>query len=712
MDPLSTISGTLAVLTAAGHALQGLEKLWDLRNRDREFAALCERINGVRTVLVTAKVALVQMRNSAPCTASLQSHLVIVETFEQQTKNAFAELEDIIKDINGKGAASRVHKLSKRTWLRRKPKLLRLTEQIVSSSHTLSTSLDTIQGVHNGMIAHEHTLRLDLALSRLEVLSPSPDPGSQDAEPIQLQGQSDMATVSRRSSCTSFKSAISTLPASSMITAVDTGDQPTAEGCEQFCPCRCHTSSDTHTPWFMAHIFGRTVIHGNSSTLLRRPECNKKHCRRSGSTRLQILWAAPFWLLLKEFSVYVRVESMCGGIPSLSLFLPRMIPSSAIVWSLIELGKISEVRNMLSHQEISVHDVNTRGVSLLKYAVIKGQVEICHLLLSRGADACFRDESGSMAMQPGIDRMLSGTQVDRNPSGHSQAFSELFERSDYLDMQSFTLPHLIILGKRDLDLEMVLKYVHIDIDEPDVNGRTALLWAAWRGNLAQVDLLLRHGADADKVDAQSWTPLAKACKAGHVDVARRLLKAKASPTIASSRGYQPIHHASGNAENGARIVQLLVAEGADPNARTRSFATPLHNAANRGSVDTLEILLDCGSDINATDEDGDTPVMTALLCWNEATFTYLVHKDARLDMNRKSGHTVVHAAVWGSHIRVWDLLTDQAGQGKLPGIIANIEHNGHNLRTCLENCRNIWYTGSRDFVAELVAFHRLMSSLR
>jgi ankyrin repeat protein len=315
-----------------------------------------------------------------------------------------------------------------------------------------------------------------------------------------------------------------------------------------------------------------------------------------------------------------------------------------------------------------------------------------------------------MAMQPGIDRALSGSELDRNASGTGQASSELFLDSESLEQQCFTLLHLIVLELQPLDLGTVLQHYPTDIDAPDVNGRTALLWAAWKGDCLSVSLLVRYSADVDKADNQSWTPLARAAKAGHLGVVQYLLDAKACLTIATSQGFQPIHHASENKDNGAAVVKELLLRGADPHAQSNTHGTPLHSAANRGSPATIERLLAHGSNIDALDVDGDTPVMTTLLCWNEAAFVCLVRAGARLDIARKNGHTAVHVAVWGSHARVWSLLIDEVKSGKLNNVDISVEHNGHQISVCFHKCRNLWFTGVRDLDTESILFRRMVEA--
>jgi hypothetical protein len=91
---------------------------------------------------------------------------------------------------------------------------------------------------------------------------------------------------------------------------------------------------------------------------------------------------------------------------------PRIIPSSAAVWSIIELGKKSDLQDMVTQNVISPFDVNPLGRSLLRvreipsgfavpllievtqYAALKGQNEIYKVLLSLKADPYFRDQSG------------------------------------------------------------------------------------------------------------------------------------------------------------------------------------------------------------------------------------------------------------------------------------------------------------------------------
>ena len=58
--------------------------------------------------------------------------------------------------------------------------------------------------------------------------------------------------------------------------------------------------------------------------------------------------------------------------------------------------------------------------------------------------------------------------------------------------------------------------------------RTALGWAAYNGQAAAADLMLRAGADPEVADSEGYTPLHEAALYGHIEVVRVLLSHGAS----------------------------------------------------------------------------------------------------------------------------------------------------------------------------------------
>lgn len=182
-----------------------------------------------------------------------------------------------------------------------------------------------------------------------------------------------------------------------------------------------------------------------------------------------------------------------------------------------------------------------------------------------------------------------------------------------------------------------------NIDEADNSGRTALHLAAMAGMPEFMDRLTSsltsdtEPLDVGEIDAVCdywvrtiWPVLIHAQKTGMPAAISALIKAGASSSTRDDRGWMPLHYAAhfGIASN----VRALIDAGAPPNGLTLEGETPLHMAArtnwlhvcldrDHGSVvlhalepgvnACIEILIQAGCDLNATDENGRTALSVA-----------------------------------------------------------------------------------------------------
>ena len=132
--------------------------------------------------------------------------------------------------------------------------------------------------------------------------------------------------------------------------------------------------------------------------------------------------------------------------------------------------------------------------------------------------------------------------------------------------------------------------------------------AAATGQTDRVRALL--GADPALVNAYAadgFFPLALAVFFGNADTAAALLDAGADVNMQSRESMKiaPLHSAL--AIKRADLVTLLLARGANPNARAETGLTPLHSAAQGGDTELARLLVDHGADVNARDDRGRSP---------------------------------------------------------------------------------------------------------
>jgi len=93
---------------------------------------------------------------------------------------------------------------------------------------------------------------------------------------------------------------------------------------------------------------------------------------------------------------------------------------------------------------------------------------------------------------------------------------------------------------------------------------------------------------------------------GHGPLARWLIEQGADVNAAAENPQKvaPVHAAAAVCDR--ETMQLLLARGADPNARQQGDFTPLHGAASRGDVEMAKLLLAHGADASAVTADGAT----------------------------------------------------------------------------------------------------------
>jgi cytohesin len=180
-----------------------------------------------------------------------------------------------------------------------------------------------------------------------------------------------------------------------------------------------------------------------------------------------------------------------------------------------------------------------------------------------------------------------------------------------------------------------------DANVRDGRGRTALHLAATLKYAAVFPLLFKHKADVNAKDDFSSTPLCEAVISGDLEGVRALLARKADPNIAQRTGQTPLHEAAvrGHEEIAAvllqhkadlnaggilagpplesatrypRIMDRMIAKGADVNKQDAAGRTALHVATFNGRPEAVALLLKRKADVEIKDNDGLTPLMWAV----------------------------------------------------------------------------------------------------
>lgn len=194
------------------------------------------------------------------------------------------------------------------------------------------------------------------------------------------------------------------------------------------------------------------------------------------------------------------------------------------------------------------------------------------------------------------------------------------------------------------------------LDGQDEHRMTPVAWAAYRGQDEMVKFLLTRGVGqiSGRFDR---TPLHFAIQQGHKQVAEILLNHQDVDVNAKDIfGATPLYSAvlSGRKD----LVEILIANGADVSHIDENGWTPLHSAvqAYNKNVRIVKLLLSNGSFVNAKDGEGKTSLHWAAEMGRiEIAELLLTHK---ADINAKdaSKSTPLHLAAKNGHVGIIKLL--------------------------------------------------------
>jgi uncharacterized protein len=150
----------------------------------------------------------------------------------------------------------------------------------------------------------------------------------------------------------------------------------------------------------------------------------------------------------------------------------------------------------------------------------------------------------------------------------------------------------------------------VDVNQAQVDGMTALHWAAFHDDLETAKLLVDARADAKAANRYGVTPLSLACRNGNERLVALLLDAGADPNTKLPGNETALMTASRTGKLGP--VRALLARGADVNAKERRGQTALMWAAAEGHPAVVEALLQAKADYRTPLPTGFTPLFFAV----------------------------------------------------------------------------------------------------
>lgn len=190
-------------------------------------------------------------------------------------------------------------------------------------------------------------------------------------------------------------------------------------------------------------------------------------------------------------------------------------------------------------------------------------------------------------------------------------------------------------GKIEIVQDLLAKGA--DVNQTQIDGTTALHWAAYRDDTAMADDLLNRGANPRAQNRYGMAPLYLACLNGN-----------------------------------APLIERLLEYGVDPNAKRKEHETALMTASRTGSLAAVKVLVKAGAEVDATLPKGQTALMWATSEGHLEVVRFLIEAGADFQRQVPSGFAPIFFAVREGHADIVALFLER-------GVDVNtvIEPTGH-----------------------------------
>jgi ankyrin repeat protein len=200
----------------------------------------------------------------------------------------------------------------------------------------------------------------------------------------------------------------------------------------------------------------------------------------------------------------------------------------------------------------------------------------------------------------------------------------------------------------------VVKYLvahGADVNARDDYQSTPLHFAAYRNLTESMNVLLEGKADANLQDHSKATPLHYAAMADQTAAVEVLIAAGAKLEIPDDYGRTPLMLCA-RERGGPQTINIVLEAGADVTATDRYGDDALELAAWRGKEEVVNLLLDAGAKVPGSGPDSQELFRHAADNGLERLFNALVAAGGEPDFKLAAGGTLVHSAAAGGSLQI------------------------------------------------------------
>eukprot|EP01116_Phalansterium_solitarium_P022025 TRINITY_DN711_c0_g1_i1.p1 TRINITY_DN711_c0_g1~~TRINITY_DN711_c0_g1_i1.p1 ORF type:complete len:1438 (-),score=527.60 TRINITY_DN711_c0_g1_i1:225-4538(-) len=214
----------------------------------------------------------------------------------------------------------------------------------------------------------------------------------------------------------------------------------------------------------------------------------------------------------------------------------------------------------------------------------------------------------------------------------------------------------------------------LKINEAGSDGQTRLHLACTEGDYRKAAALIKNGVGLNVQDKSGWTAMhCAAYNRAKQIFALLLAQSDIDVTLTNVNGNTPLHYFARNFtfdaydEDKEHLVELMIRQGASPNACNVNGESVLHNAMMAGNESVIKVLLDHGADVNVATPKGETCLHWAIRLNNPRLVSFLIERGADVQARGKEGAALEVVAKSGNNADILRIISAAAqSEPRLP----------------------------------------------
>ncbi|MCX2681859.1 ankyrin repeat domain-containing protein [Galbibacter sp. EGI 63066] len=345
-----------------------------------------------------------------------------------------------------------------------------------------------------------------------------------------------------------------------------------------------------------------------------------------------------------------------------------------VVYAILEDTPNETIQYLISLDGNGVNKLTHDGRTYIFWAAYKGNNELMIQLITQGAKTDIVDDHGSTILN------FAATTGQQN----TKVFDICLANGANLkkDLNHDGANALLLTAPHNKDFKVVDYFVSkgLDINSTDAEGNSLFNYIAKAGNIELSKKALTKGI---KGDDNAFLFAARGMRGGTTSLKyyQYLESIGLSPKTADNNKVTPLHILAARNKD-LTTLQYFIDKGLDVNAKDNEGNTPFINAARSNNIEVLTLLSKYNKDISLANKNGETALLLAVASNSEDVVEFLIHNNGadRLNAKDSKGNNIAYYLVQSYNQQSPKAFQNKAKLLAHKGIdLTKTQGNGNNL---------------------------------